>query len=396
MPLSALKERSRTRRAAVDHADYWRQAAGLGLTAILVPEEFGGIGTEQPVLDLVSRPRNGQADRARPAPAGVGRGRRAGAVRHAGAKAQYLPALADGSLLAAWAMAEAPDQWEPAEGTTMARPDGPDWVLTGQKSPVEAADVADVLLVTARTDAGPAQFLVPREHAAGRCPSGRCPGYDLGRQFATSSSIRSGCPRRPCSGGPGGIGAVWSSSTCWRLRCRRPRPPACSSGSSTRRSTTSRPVCLRPDAGVLPGPQAPDRGPQTLAGGGARAVDRAGTRGGRRRRRRAAGQRGQGTYRRPVARHHLRLRAAVRRHRHDVGTRPAPVPAASHREQGRLRLAGPAPGAPVPCWPDYERGNRVRGRQPRAREPRGLRRPRPRLGAAQPAPGARAGGPGGR
>jgi alkylation response protein AidB-like acyl-CoA dehydrogenase len=52
VPLSALRERAERDEPPFTRA-YWGQAAELGLAAVLVPEEFGGIGTEQPVLDLV-------------------------------------------------------------------------------------------------------------------------------------------------------------------------------------------------------------------------------------------------------------------------------------------------------------------------------------------------------
>jgi alkylation response protein AidB-like acyl-CoA dehydrogenase len=204
-PLSALRDEATAGRPPLTR-DYWRQAAGLGLTAILVPEEFGGIGTEQPVLDLVIAAEElGRQIAPGPLlPVSVV----ADALARSGTaeqKQQYLPGLADGSLLAAWAMGEAPDLWEPAQAVTLARPDGTDWLLTGQKSPVEAADIADVFLVTARTDDGPAQFLVPRD-AAGLSVR-PLPRYDLGRLYADVEFAQVRIPAQAMLGQPGGIGS---------------------------------------------------------------------------------------------------------------------------------------------------------------------------------------------
>jgi alkylation response protein AidB-like acyl-CoA dehydrogenase len=203
-PLSALRERAASEPPLT--RDYWHQAAGLGLTAILVPEEFGGIGTEQPVLDLVIAAeelgRQIAPGPLLPVAVVVDALVRSGTQEQ---KRQYLPPLADGSLLAAWAMGEAPDQWEPAQAATTATPDGEDWLLAGQKSSVEAADVADVLLVTARTENGPAQFLVPRD-AAGLSVR-PLPQYDLGRLFADVELAGVRVPAQAVLGEPGGIGA---------------------------------------------------------------------------------------------------------------------------------------------------------------------------------------------
>jgi alkylation response protein AidB-like acyl-CoA dehydrogenase len=206
VPLSALRERAERDEPPFTRA-YWGQAAELGLAAVLVPEEFGGIGTEQPVLDLVIVAEE-MGRQIAPGPLLPVSVVTDALVRSGSAEQQrqYLPALADGSLLAAWAMGEAPDQWEPSEGTTSARPDGPDWVLTGHKASVEAADVADVLLVTARTDSGMAQFLVPRDAAGASVRS--LPRYDLGRQFADVDFDEVRLPAQALVGDPGRIDAV--------------------------------------------------------------------------------------------------------------------------------------------------------------------------------------------
>ena len=204
-PMSAL------RAAAADDAPpltraFWEQAAGLGFAAMLTPEEFGGAGTEQPLLDLVivAEEMGRQLAPGPLLPVSVV----TDALLRAGTpdqQRQYLPALADGSLLAAWAVGEPADQWEPAAARTTARRDGQGWVLAGQKSAVEAADLADVFLVTARTEEGMAQFLVPRDQQG--VSVRQLPRYDLGRVFGDVGYSEVRVPGEALLGEPGGIDA---------------------------------------------------------------------------------------------------------------------------------------------------------------------------------------------
>lgn len=73
---------------------------------------------------------------------------------------ELLPAIAAGNLIATVAVAEDTGDWNPSHGSTTATPDGNQWRLEGNKSYVLDAMVADVILVTARTDEGPAVFVV--------------------------------------------------------------------------------------------------------------------------------------------------------------------------------------------------------------------------------------------
>jgi alkylation response protein AidB-like acyl-CoA dehydrogenase len=86
------------------------------------------------------------------------------------ARAELLPALASGELVGAVAVAEGAGPWDRDGGaTTAARRDG-GWELTGAKTFVPAGDVAELLLVYARTEDGPGWFAVrdsPSAPAAG-------------------------------------------------------------------------------------------------------------------------------------------------------------------------------------------------------------------------------------
>jgi alkylation response protein AidB-like acyl-CoA dehydrogenase len=152
--------------------ELWAEAGKLGYLGVSIPEEYGGGGggitdltivceelsaTGSPLLLLVV------------SPAIV-----ATILAKHGTEAQrveFLPRLADGSLLIAFAITE------PEAGSnfhrlgTVARRDGDEWVLNGRKCFISGVDHADYVMVVARTaDAAtgrlvPALFLVPTDAA---------------------------------------------------------------------------------------------------------------------------------------------------------------------------------------------------------------------------------------
>jgi alkylation response protein AidB-like acyl-CoA dehydrogenase len=202
-PLSATRERAAAGEPPFA-SGYWPRAAELGAAGMLVPEEYGGPGADQPVLDLVVVAEEmGRAIAPGPLlPVSVV----ADTLARAGTdeqKEQYLPRLAEGSLIAAWAVGEAPDVWQPGRAAATARRDGGDWVLSGEKASVEAGDVADVFLVTARADNEGAQFLVPRD-APGLAVQ-TLPQYDLGRRFADITLGEVRVPAQAMIGEPGRV-----------------------------------------------------------------------------------------------------------------------------------------------------------------------------------------------
>ena len=142
---------------------WWRQGAELGWTAMLVPEEYGGGSlTGQGLLELamISEEMGRLVSPGPLAPTNVV----AAALAADGSekqRADVLPAIVAGELVAAWCVAEPGGAWGPAGVTLEARPSGGGFVLTGTKSPVEAGAQADRLLVTARTADGLVQLLVP-------------------------------------------------------------------------------------------------------------------------------------------------------------------------------------------------------------------------------------------
>lgn len=179
-PVSSARDRESAPRAF--DADYWKKGAELGWTSMLVPEDLGGAAVEEPILDIaVVAELFGRF--VAPGPLLPGNVVVDALVRTGSdeQKTQYLGELTDGSITASWAFAEG-EAWDLAELATTATRDGEDYVLNGTKSSVEAADTADLFLVTARAEnAGTQQFLVP-EDTSGLTVT-PLPGLDLARRF---------------------------------------------------------------------------------------------------------------------------------------------------------------------------------------------------------------------
>jgi alkylation response protein AidB-like acyl-CoA dehydrogenase len=132
--------------------EWWRRAAGLGWTSMLVREDDGGGSlSEHGLLDLVLVAEE-MGRTVAPGPLGpvsvvADALTRGGTVEQRG---EVLPGLLSGDAVAAWCGAT------PVEATE----DGHGLVLTGTVPAAEAAAQADHLLVTARSTGGTTQLLV--------------------------------------------------------------------------------------------------------------------------------------------------------------------------------------------------------------------------------------------
>jgi alkylation response protein AidB-like acyl-CoA dehydrogenase len=180
-PVSRVREISENP-DGFDH-DWWRQAAELGWTSLLVPEDLGGGSISD----------DGVADLAIVAEE-VGRGVAPGpllpvnvvaaSVARSGStdqQTEILPGLLDGRLLGAWCYHEPSGGWWPEDvGLEAELVDG-GFRLEGTKQAVEGAVLAHYLLVTARVDGALTQFLVPADSEGIRIVSQQ--SLDLVRRF---------------------------------------------------------------------------------------------------------------------------------------------------------------------------------------------------------------------
>jgi alkylation response protein AidB-like acyl-CoA dehydrogenase len=128
----------------------WKKMAGLGWTALGIPEQYGGAGT---FLDLiVVLEECGRA--LLPGPFFATMGLAVPALIEAGTEAQNkeaLVAIAEGRARATLALTEPSGRWDAGGVTLAAKPAGGGWKLDGVKLFVPDAEGADYTVVAART-----------------------------------------------------------------------------------------------------------------------------------------------------------------------------------------------------------------------------------------------------
>ena len=188
--------------------DIWASGVDLGWTSLLVPEQYGGgslSGEEVSDLAIVAEE--------------FGRSVFAGPVLPTNIVAfalgqwasdelggAHLPAIAAGTEVAAWAVPEGNDRWGSDADSVTATPEGGDFVISGVKTPVQDAHVANQILVSARTPDGPTQFLVPAD-TPGISVLG-LEGLDLARRFSSVQFREVRVPSSSVVGTPGSAGTA--------------------------------------------------------------------------------------------------------------------------------------------------------------------------------------------
>jgi alkylation response protein AidB-like acyl-CoA dehydrogenase len=141
----------------------WKKMAGLGWTALGIPEQYGGVGS---FLDLVVVLEEG-GRALLPGPFFATMGLAVPALIEAGTEAQkkeVLGAIAEGKARATLAFTEPSGRWDAAGVTLAAKPAGGGWRLDGVKLFVPDAAGADYTVVAARTrgegEEGISMFLI--------------------------------------------------------------------------------------------------------------------------------------------------------------------------------------------------------------------------------------------
>ena len=163
-PLSESIEREhRVPRDLID------QMAELGLMGVAHPEQYGGSGLGGTGLCVVMEELT-RGDFAVAVTYGAHASIGSMAVLVGGTdeqKQRWLPEMAQGHTLTAYALSEANAGSDPGAMTTTAERDGSDWILNGEKVWITAGDIADLVTVYAITDkqkrahGGVTAFLVP-------------------------------------------------------------------------------------------------------------------------------------------------------------------------------------------------------------------------------------------
>jgi alkylation response protein AidB-like acyl-CoA dehydrogenase len=159
----------------------WLDACAMGWIAGPIPEARGGLGVSLEFLvDLAEELGRGLV---RDPYAGCVLGAAVIASDPALAEDPILPSVLDGSSCCAWCVAESADAWTPEGVTMVAEPDAGGLRLAGVKDYVLDADVADVLVVSARVDGAVRNLLVPAGTPGVTVSTAR--GLDLTRSVST-------------------------------------------------------------------------------------------------------------------------------------------------------------------------------------------------------------------
>ncbi|MFP8953555.1 acyl-CoA dehydrogenase family protein [Natrialbaceae archaeon A-arb3/5] len=146
----------------------WDDLAELGLAGLTVPESYGGFDADLLTASLVYEELG--AGHISLATALSVHCLAAACIRNFGSQAhkeRWLPEMADGRPIGAFALSEADAGSNPAEMTTEARLDGDEYVIDGRKQWITNGERAGVVVLFAKTDRDDpdtvTQFLVPKD-----------------------------------------------------------------------------------------------------------------------------------------------------------------------------------------------------------------------------------------
>ena len=139
-------------------AGTYKQLAELGFFGLRIPEEFDGLGldllTYVMVLEEIAA-----ADAGIAVTLSIHNSMVAGMVLEHGSEAQrarWLKPMARGEVMGAFSLSEPDSGSDAASLSTRAKRDGSQWLLNGMKAWVTNGDVADLIMVMARTDSSDA------------------------------------------------------------------------------------------------------------------------------------------------------------------------------------------------------------------------------------------------
>jgi alkylation response protein AidB-like acyl-CoA dehydrogenase len=163
---------------------WWRRAADLGWTALLVPEDLGGGSVSGDGVADLAMVAEQLGKTVAPGPLYPVSTVLAALVDSADpqAHAATIESLISGETVASWAVYEPGHGWEPRTPSTTATSTDSGYRIDGVKDRVEAGAQSDLLLVVAQTDEGVRQFLVPTDASGVRVEPQQ--SIDLVKQYA--------------------------------------------------------------------------------------------------------------------------------------------------------------------------------------------------------------------
>lgn len=140
---------------------WWRRAAELGWTSLLVPEELGGGSVSADGVSDLALVAELAGKSVAPGPLHPVSTVLAGLVESPENHEATIESLVSGETIASWAVYEPGKPWSPLDATVTATRTPSGYRIDGVKDRVEAGAESDVLLVVAQCDGEVRQFLVP-------------------------------------------------------------------------------------------------------------------------------------------------------------------------------------------------------------------------------------------
>jgi alkylation response protein AidB-like acyl-CoA dehydrogenase len=163
-------------------ADWWRRAAELGWTSLLVPEELGGGSVSGDGVADVALVAELAGKTVAPGPLHPVSTVLAGLAESPENHEAKIESLVSGELVASWAVYEPGRPWAPLDATVTATCTPSGYRIDGVKDRVEAGAESAVLLVVAQCDGALRQFLVPTDAPGVRIEPQR--SVDLVKRYA--------------------------------------------------------------------------------------------------------------------------------------------------------------------------------------------------------------------
>jgi alkylation response protein AidB-like acyl-CoA dehydrogenase len=163
-------------------ADWWRRAAELGWTSLLVPEDLGGGSVSGSGVRDLAMVAELAGKTVAPGPLHPVSTVLAGLVEAPENHEGTIESLVSGELVAAWAVYEPGKSWAPLNAGVTATPTAAGFRLDGVKDRVEAGAQSALLLVVADCEGSPRQFLVPTDAPSLRVEPQR--SVDLVKDYA--------------------------------------------------------------------------------------------------------------------------------------------------------------------------------------------------------------------
>jgi alkylation response protein AidB-like acyl-CoA dehydrogenase len=180
VPLSRLRELHAA--GTSFEADWWRRAAELGWTSLLVPEELGGGSVSGDGVADLALVAELAGKTVAPGPLHPVSTVLAGLVEAPENHEETIESLVAGELVASWAVYEPGKSWSPLDAAVTATRTDAGYRIDGVKDRVEAGAESAILLVVAQCEGAVRQFLVPADAPGVRVESQR--SIDMVKSYA--------------------------------------------------------------------------------------------------------------------------------------------------------------------------------------------------------------------